>query len=263
MKLGIIEAPGEKGFQHAAQFGLSFVEYCINVGQDVSKFAARVNELEKLSSQYDIAVGSIGRWGTDKVNKDGSLIEEEVQNSFRLVDVCAALGTGVFNTGVNFVEELSHYANVTAAIQYLERLCEYGEKKGVKIATYNCAWNNYVTSDPIWTLVHGHIPALGIKYDSSHCIHAHRDYLAETQKWGHRFYHVHIKGALMINNTPYIDPPAGMDQTNWGAFIATLCGVGYDGQLSLEPHTDVWVKKGQLDQTIALSAGMIRRYLFE
>ena len=78
-----------------------------------------------------------------------------------------------------------------------------------------------------------------------------------------RFSHVHIKGALMIEDSPYIDPPAGMDQTNWGAFIATLCGVGYDGQLSIEPHSDVWRKKGLQDQSIALSVETIRKYIFQ
>lgn len=263
MKLGIIEKPTEQGFQHAAKFGLSFVEYCINIEQNVSEFASRANELEQLSSRYNIAVGSIGRWGTDKVSGDGQLIEEELQNSYKLIDVCAQLGTGVFNTGVNYVEELSYYSNITSAIHYLEKVCEYGEKKGVRVATYNCDWNNYIHSDPAWTLVQGHIPALGIKYDSSHCIHAHRDYLAETKKWGSRFYHVHIKGALMIEDFPYIDPPAGMDQTNWGAFIATLCGVGYDGQLSIEPHSNVWSKKGLQDESIALSVETIRKYIFQ
>lgn len=263
MKLGIIEKPNEQGFQNAAKFGLSFVEYCINVGQDVDEFASHAGELERLSAKYGIEVGAIGRWGTDKVNKDGTLINEEVQNSCKLIDICSQLGTKVFNTGVNYVKELSLYSNITSAIRYLEALCKYAEHRDVKVATYNCDWNNYIDSDPAWSLVQGHIPALGIKYDSSHSIHAHRDYLAETKKWGHRFYHVHIKGALMIEDFPYIDPPAGMDQTNWGAFIATLCGVGYDGQLSIEPHSDVWRKKGLQDQSIALTVETIRKYIFQ
>ena len=86
MKLGIIEKPTEKGFEHAAKFGLSFVEYCINIGQDVDEFVSRIKELEKLSAHYNIAVGAIGRWGTDKVDKNGLLIEEELQNSYKLIE---------------------------------------------------------------------------------------------------------------------------------------------------------------------------------
>lgn len=261
MKLGIIEQPDEKGFAHAAQFGLSFVEYCINIGQDTGEFAARTGELLKLSERYGVAIGAVGRWGTDKVDKDGSLIAGEIENSRRLVDACAELGAGVFNTGVNYVQELSYYANVTAAIAYLQQLCEYGEKKGVRIATYNCRWNNFVHSDPTWSLVQGHIPQLGIKFDSSHCIYAHGDYLSEMKKWGSRFYHVHIKGALQVNGERFDDPPAGLDMTNWGAFMGCLYASGYDGLLSLEPHSGIWLAGELGDKGIALSIETIRKYM--
>lgn len=261
MKLGIIEQPDEKGFQHAAQFGLSFVEYCINIGQDVKEFVSRTDELGKLSARYGVAVGAVGRWGTDKVDKSGALIEEELQNSCRLIDACAQLGAGVFNTGVNYVDELSYYSNVTAAICFLEKLCSYAEKKGVRVATYNCRWNNFVHSDPTWSLIQGHLPQLGIKFDSSHCIYAHGDYLAEMKKWGNRFYHVHIKGALQVNGERFDDPPAGLDMTNWGAFMGCLYAHGYDGLLSLEPHSAIW-REGELgDKGIALSIETIQKYM--
>ncbi len=261
MKLGIIEKPTEKGFEHAAQFGLSFVEYCINIGQDVDEFASRTKELKKLSAHYNIAVGAIGRWGTDKIDKNGFLIEEELQNSYKLIDACAELGAGVFNTGVNYVEELSYYSNVTAAIQYLEKVCQYGEKKGIRTAAYNCRWNNFVHSDPAWTLVQGHLPQLGIKYDSSHCIYDHGNYLEEMKKWGKRFYHVHIKGALQIGGERFDDPPAGLDLTDWGAFMGCLYACGYDGLLSLEPHSAIW-RAGELgEKGIALSIETIQKYM--
>ena len=31
-----------------------------------------------------------------------------------------------------------------------------------------------------------------------------------------------------------------MDQTNWGAFLAILYAKGYDGNLSIEPHSSHW-----------------------
>jgi sugar phosphate isomerase/epimerase len=261
VKLGIIEQPGEQGFRHAAEFGLSFVEYCIDIGKDVSAFASQAGELGKYSARYNVAVGAIGRWGADKLDENGGIIEEELQNSYRLIDVCSQLGAGVFNTGVNKVKGISDYANVTAAIRFLEKLCDYGEKKGVRIATYNCDWANFVHSDWSWTLIHGHLPQLGIKFDSSHSIYAHRDYLAEMKKWGGRFYHVHIKGALQVDGQRFDDPPAGMDITNWGAFMGCLYAHGYDGLLSLEPHSRIW-KEGELgDKGIALAIETIRKYI--
>jgi sugar phosphate isomerase/epimerase len=70
--------------------------------------------------------------------------------------------------------------------------------------------------------------------------------MAETQKWGERFAHVHIKGVLQVNGERVDDPPAGMDQTNWGAFMALLYQKGYDAGLSIEPHSEIW--KGELGE---------------
>jgi sugar phosphate isomerase/epimerase len=92
----------------------------------------------------------------------------------------------------------------------------------------------------------GHLPDLFIKYDTSHSVYDNGDYLLETKKWGHRFAHVHIKGSLIVGGERYDDPPAGMDQINWGAFISALYRAGYDGTLSIEPHSETW--KGELGE---------------
>lgn len=240
MKLGIIDKPCEAAFERAQRLGLSFVEFCINVGQDVDAFCAKADELLAFSQKYDIDIGCIGRWATNKIAPDGSILEDELSNSKKMIDTAEKLGCGIFVTGVNYVEGISYYSNITAAIQFLQDLVEYGAKHHVKIAVCNCRWNNYICSDPEWELVLGHIPQLWIKYDTSHCIYAHGDYLSETRKWGNRFAHVHIKGALMVDGERFDDPPAGLDQTNWGAFIGALYAAGYDGLLSIEPHSAIW-----------------------
>ena len=116
----------------------------------------------------------------------------------------------------------------------------------MKIATYNCRWDNFVCDPMAFTLIHGHVKDLYIKYDPSHCIYAGGDYLQEARDWAHRFLHVHLKGSLVIGGQRYDDPPAGMDQTDWGAFLAILYAKGYDGNLSIEPHSQNW--KGELGE---------------
>ena len=44
----------------------------------------------------------------------------------------------------------------------------------------------------------------------------------------------------MLNGERVDDPPAGMDQTDWPMFLSILRARGYDGGLSIEPHSDVW-----------------------
>ena len=40
--------------------------------------------------------------------------------------------------------------------------------------------------------------------------------------------------------TSYDNPPAGIDAINWRAFFAALYQHGYDGDLSIEPHSATW-----------------------
>lgn len=240
MKLGIITHYDKQGFETAKKYGLEYVEFVVNVGTDVEDFVKLVPTLMDLSKEYNIGISSVGRFGTDRINKEGNVIEEELINSYKLIDAIAELGCTNFVCGCNYVDELSFYQNCTAAIEYFTKVVEYSKKKGVKVSTYNCRWNNFVHSDPVWTIIHGHIKDLGIKFDPSHSIYDSGDYLSEMKKWGNRFYHVHIKGSLLIDGERFDDPPAGLDNTNWGAFMSVLYACKYDGVLSIEPHSHNW-----------------------
>jgi sugar phosphate isomerase/epimerase len=105
------------------------------------------------------------------------------------------------------------------------------------------------------------LPELGIKYDPSHARYAGRDYLKESRDWGGRFHHVHIKGSIIIDGQRFDDPPAGLDQTDWGTFMAILYGQGYQGGLSIEPHSHVW--HGELgDKGVQFTIDYMRRMMF-
>ena len=165
---------------------------------------------------------SVGRWGGDKINPDGSVHQEELHADQTLIQAAAKLGCPVYVTGCNYAEGLSLYENYSAAIGYFQALIDFAKPYGIKIATYNCRWNNYVHSDPAWEVIHGHLPELYIKYDPSHCRYAMgADYLSEMKKWGKRFAHVHIKGSLIIDGERFDDPPGWMTPT--GARLWRRC----------------------------------------
>lgn len=237
MKLGIIGWINEEDFKSAQEKGLEFIELCVNDRHEI--FLENVEQVKTYSTQYNMPIGSVGRWGADKITAEG-LREEELAIDYALIEKTAYLNSDVYITGCNYIDELSYYENCTLAIRYFEKLIEHGKKYGVKIATYNCRWNNFIHSDPTWTLLHGYLKDLYIKYDTSHCIYAGGDYLSETKKWAHRFAHVHIKGALIVDGERFDDPPAGLDQTDWASFMAILYAKGYEGGLSIEPHSENW-----------------------
>ncbi len=246
MKLGMMSyGYDKKEIKQIKDYGLDFVEYCVNALEENPTehidFLNRIDEIKSACKEYDIFVGSVGRWGGIKINEDGTPNEKEIEIDKMLIEAAGKLGCPIYLCNCNYAEKLSLYDNYTVTIKYFEELIKFGKQYGVTIATNNCRWNSYVHSDPAWSVVHGHLKELGIKFDPSHSIVANKEnYLSEMKKWGHRFVHIHIKGTVMIDGERFDNPPAGLDMTDWKSFFAILYKVGYNGNLSIEPHSETW-----------------------
>src|SRR5690625_7878811 len=91
MKLGIIGSPIEESFQKAKEKDLDFLEFCISVGTEVESFVEQVDDLREWIETYGVGVQSIGRWGTDRIDENGELIEKELNDSYKLIDAASAL----------------------------------------------------------------------------------------------------------------------------------------------------------------------------
>lgn len=259
MKLGIITSMDTISFDQAHEKGLEFVEFCINAGSDIEALVGKISTLHEASKRTGVKVGSLGRWGSERISANG-IVEEELQISYRLIEAAAELDCPNFVCGANYVEDLTFFDNVSLAMEYFRKLIDFGASKGVNISTYNCGWNNFVDNEMVWKIIHGNLPELGIKYDPSHSRYAGRDYLKEARDWAMRFHHVHIKGSVIIDGERFDDPPAGMDQTDWGTFMAILYGRGYQGGLSIEPHSNVW--QGELgDKGVQFTIDYIKKLI--
>ena len=253
MKLGIINGWSEGCIKYVHDKGLDAVEFCVNHNYDAAEFLAQANEIKGYSEKYGVAVGSMGRWGMTRIDDNGEIIPEALEADKNVIEAASIIGCPVYNCGVNYVEEKSFYENCNIAIDYLGKLIEFAKDKGVKIAVYNCRWENFIVEPKVWEVVLSALPELGIKYDISHCLYHDGNYLAEMRDWGHRFYHFHLKGCVYFDNDVYDDAPAGMDCINWGAAMDILYTKNYNGMLSIEPHSHYWQgKKGQwgIDFTI-------------
>lgn len=265
MKLGIISYSFEREeFERIHGLGLDFVEFCVNADAEnrYQEFYDRAEEMKRYLDELELEVGSIGRWAGNKILSNGSENPEEYKADTTLMRAAAKMGCPVYVTSCNYVEGLSLYENYTAAIHYFEKLLDLGKELGLKVATCNCRWNNYVCCDPAWEVIHGYLKDLYIKYDPSHCVYDGGDYLSEMKKWGKRFAHVHIKGSLVIDGERFDDPPAGLDATNWPAFMAVLYANGYDGTLAIEPHSAVW--QGELgDLGVKYTVDMMRKLILK
>ena len=241
MKLGIINGWDEAAFKYVAELGLHAVEFCCNHNYDSMEVAGHTNEIKALSEKYDVAVGSIGRWGQRRIDENGEIIPAALQHDKNLIDAASALGCPVFNVGCNWTEGKTFEENCAIAIRYFGTLIDYAKGKNVKIAVYNCSWENFVVTEKEWAPILGALPELGLKYDTSHCIGRGGDYLHEMVAWGNRIYHFHVKGSLYVDGRHYDDPPAGLDQVNWGAVMTVLYNSHYNDMLSIEPHSAHWM----------------------
>ena len=260
MKLGIINGWSEGCIKYVHEKGLEAVEFCVNYNYDSAEFLAKAEEIKGYSEKYNVSVGSMGRWGMQRIDDNGEIIPEAFQADKNIIEAASIIGCPVFNCGVNFVEGKSFYENCNIAIDYLRKLIDFAKDKGVKIAVYNCRWENFVVEPKVWEVVLSALPELGIKYDISHCIYDNGNYLAEMRDWGDRFYHFHLKGCVYFDNDVYDDAPAGLDCINWKAAMDILYTKDYNGMLSIEPHSNYWHgKKGQwgIDYTINYFRPMI------
>ncbi len=279
MKLGIIVPPKAESFDRAKALGLDFVEFDCNppdfFGVPVAELTAVQEELKTASQRTGVEVGAVGRWASHILDEKGEVKPAEWEDVKAVIDFGAYLGAKHYLCSVNYVQELSYYQNITAAIHVLNDIVAYAKERGMETAIVNCCMgDNYIRTPEQWKLVLSEVPGLGIKYDPSHSfVHGGQNgaYLEEGLEWGAHFQYCHVKGVIQrgdsrepqqwammdflkthpelkdellakafAGNNWYDNPPAGIDVINWRAFFAILYKYGYDGYLAIEPHSPTW-----------------------
>ncbi len=142
----------------------------------------------------------------------------------------------------------------------------YASDRGVRLMVENCPmenwvqWGlpgNYAYSPELWDALFDEVPdGLGLNFDPSHLYWLQIDYLQATRDYAPKIYHAHAKDAEFVEEGRYRygvlaeqlggDPwrsgwwryrMPGSGGVDWGAFVATLREVGYEGVLSIE-HED-------------------------
>ena len=241
MRLGRINKPTEAGFAEVAGEGLKFIEICCNNTAEAREVAKNKEIILQYKKKSGIDISSVGRWN-HTLNEGGRLNEDELQTYFELLDASVALGAKTFVCGCNYADEVSLYKNYTLALDFLGQLTERAKASGsgIKIALQNCSWNNFIVAPEQWKIILGENPDLWLKYDPSHAYNRNADYLAEMSDYGEKIAHFHLKGTTHAGSRAVSDPPAGMDDLHWGSIFSILYARGYDGDLSIEPHSKTW-----------------------
>lgn len=262
MKLGMINNfPTKESLAYVKGLGLSFIEMCNNDNNDSARCSETIDAMYADVKEAGLYIGSLGRWNAE-MNRGGKVNEDEFAIVARNLDDAIKVGSPTFVCGCNYDPSVSLYKNYTAAIEIFGRMLEKANGTSTRVAVYNCEWNNFINNMDAWSVVLGELPELMIKFDASHSYHAGRNYMREISDWGDRFAHVHIKGAVLTGGRGVDDPPAGMDDFNWGSIFAALYARGYDGCLSIEPHSAAWrfdTERGKAG--VRYTVDFIRKYI--
>lgn len=242
MKLGMINGYDRASFEKNKSLGLDFVEICCNYDEDNERLLSSLDDVKRNIKETGVVIGSIGRWNF-KPNVEGKVDPAKLEQQLTLMRAAAELGSPVFVCGCNYDESVSLYKNYVAAVDYFSAVTAEAKKLGIKAAIYNCSWENFVNSPEQWKVVLGEIPELMIKYDISHTCARGNDYIVELSEWLPRIAHMHVKGVLSVKGDYIDNPPAGMDEIEWPRVFALLYKYGYDGGLSIEPHSAIWTEE--------------------
>lgn len=240
MKLGIINnRPNEENLEYVKSLGLSFIEICNNDNNDSKWCSENISSINELVKNKGLFIGSVGRWNS-VMNSAGKINESEFYIVAQNLKDAIAVKSPTFVVGCNYDDSVSLYKNYGVAIEIFGRLLDIARGSGTNIGVYNCDWNNFVNNSEAWKIVLGELPELKIKFDASHSYNAGRDFMKEISDWADRFAHMHVKGTVRTHGRVVADPPAGMDDFSWGSIFAILYDRGYDGCLSIEPHSSAW-----------------------
>lgn len=227
-----------EGFDLVKDTGLSFIEICCNDYEETDRLIAAKDNVKAQIARTGIDVSCVGRWNHD-LNEGGAINAEKKANYIALLDTAIALGAKTFVCGCNYDESISLYRNYVNAIDLFGDLLSHADGR-IHVAVQNCSWNNFVVSPEQWSVVLGELRDLWIKYDASHAYNRRQDYLGQLSDWGERVAHVHIKGTTIAGKSTVADPPAGMDDIAWPSLFSILYARGYNGDLSIEPHSSIW-----------------------
>ena len=64
-----------------------FVE--LDVNNQAQEFLDNLERTAEYSRRYQVPVGAVGRWGSDRINENG-IHQEELELEYRLIEVTAA-----------------------------------------------------------------------------------------------------------------------------------------------------------------------------
>ncbi len=187
--------------------------------------------------------------------------KEMLERLGRVVELTGTLRAPlvVFGTGSTFPGE-TDVDKVRAAVDLLRPTVEEAQRMGLKVAFYNCHWENVIDRPSAWEVALPLLPGVGVKFDPSHPVQLRRDWKAELLAAGPHLMHAHAKDVLEVGGKFVADPNSGLGDIRWESFFGILNHVGYDGTVCIEPHSALYTGPRR-HEFLRLSGRYLRQFV--
>ena len=210
-----------------------------------------------------VALAAVSLFGQDYGAPNPSEAETRRVRLRRTIDLARDLGAPivVFGTGSGWVGERPGM-QVDQACEAMRPFITHAQASGLRVAWYNCHWENVIDRPEAWERALPRFPGVGVKFDPSHPIQAGRDWKAELLAAGPHLMHAHAKDVLRVGGRFVSDPNPGLGDIRWEEFFGILYHVGYDGAVCIEPHSPLYTGERRHD-FLKLSGRYLRRFFTE
>jgi sugar phosphate isomerase/epimerase len=183
----------------------------------------------------DIPLSAVSLFGQNYFDPENG--QECVDRLRRVFDLTAELDCPIVVFGTGTPEGNSHREKALHALDKVAPLVVEAQSKGLKVALYNCHWENWIDRPDAWHITLPKLPGVGIKFDPSHPIQGRRDWKEELLEAGPHLLHAHAKDVLEVGGKFISDPNPGLGDIRWETFFGILYHVGYKGAVCIEPHS--------------------------
>lgn len=259
IRLGFIALnDDESDIKWAQENGLPNVEYNYHV--DFDDTFPNALQLQLWLRQHLVHPAAVGCWGQDFISKDAEKRERAVERLMATIEHAAMLGCPVVMTGGGDREGDDLKSKLKDVVEVYKPVMDFAAEKNTKLCFYNCHWENCVTGPAAWDVVLKELPGVGIKFDPSHPYHDGDDPYTHLADYAGHVYHFHAKEVLTAGGKVVDEPMAGQGDFDWGKMIGILYKAGYDGVISIEPHSTTW--SGEMRRPgILIAKRELERYL--
>jgi sugar phosphate isomerase/epimerase len=218
---------------------------------------AKILEIKKLCDDSGVTMSGLGYYPNClSANPDEARLA--IDHLQKVMHVAARMEIGIVNSFIGRDHRLSVDDNWPRLLDTWGPLMDLADSLKLKIGIENCPmlftkdeWpggKNIATCPQVWRRLFHDLksPNLGLNFDPSHLVWQRMDYLQPIRDFASRLWHVHAKDATLdrhrLNDVGLLAYPnlyhtpklPGLGEVNWGAFVATLHEVKYQGAVCVE-----------------------------